>query len=250
MDTLKQVFSSPEERSTVVHFHDEDMAKEVLSATIDELVNIVTYRKDADHHFQLCARQMNCWMRANYSDFIHNVGENIYPLIIASEYEPGYEGVGTTFTLFTKDGNTLKIAPTVSTDYEANKALSHVALAIFVILSPHLNNPNNIQWVGKIMELKKHVEICADALQKSTKSNDVKIRFNSLIQIYITFIDQCVQNHDFTLERFQAFTAETFNHIRINMAEATAIQASAILPAMLKWKQMLGPEEWSKLYGK
>jgi len=51
-----------------------------------------------------------------------------------------------------------KIAPTVSSDYEIFKGLSHTALAIFVILTPHLKNPTNIQWKGKLSELKNHIE--------------------------------------------------------------------------------------------
>lgn len=136
MEASSSVFESPQELQTITHFHDKQMSEEILSATINQLVDVVTYRTDENRHLQLCARQMNAFMRTNYSDFIHNVGENIYPLIIASDYEPGFEGVGSTFTLFTKDGSQHKIAPTESTDYEIYKAISHCALAN--LISKHL----------------------------------------------------------------------------------------------------------------
>lgn len=66
------VFSSREEFDTVVHLHDRDMSEEVLSATIPELIKVVTYRGDSRKQLQLCARQMNSFMRENYTGFIHN----------------------------------------------------------------------------------------------------------------------------------------------------------------------------------
>lgn len=68
------------------------------------LADIVAYRGDADKHLQICARQLNSFMRGEYKGFIYNVGRNIYPLIIASDFEPGYEGVGSSFTLYLRDG--------------------------------------------------------------------------------------------------------------------------------------------------
>ena len=57
----------------------------------------------------MCARSLNAFMRTEYKGFIHNVGRNIYPLIIASDFEPGFEGVGSSFTLFLRDGTQHKI---------------------------------------------------------------------------------------------------------------------------------------------
>lgn len=234
------VFNSQEEFETINHFHDAKYSEEILSATISDLVSVVAYRRDANRHFQLCARQLNSFMRANYTDFIHNCGLNIYPLIIASDFEPGFEGVGSSFTLYREDGSSLKIAPTVHTDYEAYKALSHTALAIFILLSPHFHNPSNIQWVGKLTELKKNLEVFADALQLASKEPKVKAQLNTLVEIYLSFIDECLTAKTFSLEGFQAFTAKSFELIRLNMADATAIQARCILIAMLKWKKLLG----------
>jgi hypothetical protein len=41
----------------------------------------------------------------HYADFIHDVGRNIYPLIIATDYKPdGPDGVGNTLTLYEASG--------------------------------------------------------------------------------------------------------------------------------------------------
>jgi len=224
-------------------------AHEVLTGhTIPEMVKVVTYRGDCNKHLQLCARAMNSFMRENYTGFIRNVGKNIYPLIIASDYEPGFEGVGSSFTLFLKDGSQHKIAPTANSDYEIYKALSHMSLAMFIILTPHLENPKNIAWRGKINELKNHIEIFRDAAINSEKPATLKELLENLIVIYLTFINTILKDGTFSLESFTKFTSEAFNFIRVNMAAATLEQARCILPAMIKWKRMLGPAEWSKVY--
>ena len=196
----------------------------------------------------MCARSLNAFMRTEYKGFIHNVGRNIYPLIIASDFEPGFEGVGSSFTLFLRDGTQHKIAPTVSSNYEIYKALSHTLLAMFVILSPHFKNPTNIQWQGKLRELKTHLEVFVDATKASTKSTELKEQLLTLAGTYIKFIDTCVQSGTFTFEGYLEFTADAFRTVRQNMKDATVAQASALLPAMIKWKRMLGPEEWSKVH--
>ena len=51
----------------------------------------------------LC-RELNVHGRLLYKSFIERVGRNVYPVIIASDHEPEFSGVGTTFTLFLQDG--------------------------------------------------------------------------------------------------------------------------------------------------
>ena len=52
----------------------------------------------------MMCRELNQHGRAEYANFIHQVGRNIYPLIIASDHEPEFSGVGSTFTLYLEDG--------------------------------------------------------------------------------------------------------------------------------------------------
>lgn len=245
---VNPIFDSQEEYDTICHLHDVNMAVEVLSVDIPELVDVVTYRGDCDKHLQLCARQMNTFMRENYKGFIHNVGKNIYPLIIASDYEADYQGVGSTFTLYLRDGSQHKIAPTVDTNYEIYKAISHMALATFVILSPHFKNPSNLQWHDQILKLKKDVEIFEDAVIHSNKDEVLKKKLLSLVLTYLSFYKQIIGDGKFSLEHFLVFTKDAFKQIKTFMDAATLEQAKAILPAMIKWKKMLGPTEWSKVY--
>jgi hypothetical protein len=76
-----------------------------------------------------------------------------------------------------------KIAPTVNTKYEVYKAISHVALAIFILLSPHLKHPGNIQWRSKLCQLKDNVVVCQDAAMHCEYDEAFRTQILSLIEV-------------------------------------------------------------------
>ena len=78
----------------------------ILNLSKDDLINVVSHRKDAVQEVKNVCRDMNNEGRSLYSSFIANVGKTIFPLIVATDIEPGFSGVGSTFTLFLADGKT------------------------------------------------------------------------------------------------------------------------------------------------
>ena len=133
-----------------------------------------------------------------------------------------------------------KVAPAADSKYEVYKAISHAALAMFIILSPHFKNPKNLQWRSKILQLKEQLSVFQDALTAASFEDSFQQPLMDLVHIYLDFISTILEQGSFELEGFLHFTAMAFAKIRGNMAEATREQARAILPAMLKWKRMLG----------
>ena len=79
----------------------------IINLREDKLLHSVSYRKDAEEEVKNVFRDMNNHGRDMYASFIQNVGRNIYPVIVASDHEPGFSGVGSTFTLFLADGESI-----------------------------------------------------------------------------------------------------------------------------------------------
>ena len=79
----------------------------IINLREDELLHAVSYRKDAEEEVKKVFRDMNNHGRDMYASFIQNVGRNIYPVIVASDHEPGFSGVGSTFTLFLANGESI-----------------------------------------------------------------------------------------------------------------------------------------------
>ncbi|MEX2491257.1 MAG: hypothetical protein WD425_05790 [Nitrospirales bacterium] len=100
---------------------------------------------DADHFRKQtyeAMRDMDWFRKNNYQNFIRNVGQNIYPLIIASDYEPGKEGVGSTYYLYRRDRPVETVTPT-SVMYEMEKILAHIPMGVFFLISPYFDNVAN-----------------------------------------------------------------------------------------------------------
>lgn len=53
----------------------------------------------------LSLRDANWEMRKNYAKMIEDVGKNIFPLIVVTDAEPDYKGVGGVFKVYLRDGS-------------------------------------------------------------------------------------------------------------------------------------------------
>ena len=89
----------------------------ILNLGEEGLVDVVSHRKDENQEVKNVCRELNNEGRSVYSSFISNVGKNIYPLIVATDVEPNFSGVGSTFTLFLADGKILMISPSTTKKY-------------------------------------------------------------------------------------------------------------------------------------
>ena len=78
--------------------------RDILNLGESELLQAVSHRKGPDQEVRNMCREINEHGRGLYSRFIKNVGRNIYPVIVATDHEPEFSGVGSTFTLFLENG--------------------------------------------------------------------------------------------------------------------------------------------------
>jgi len=115
----------------------------LLSLSKSQLAHEISYRGGTPYDQVLhAARDTNATIRRHYSDFIQQVGRNIYPLIIASDYETdGHSGgVGSTLTLYREDGSITTKSPALGTFYEVYKTCSHLFMGLSVEIGPYLSN--------------------------------------------------------------------------------------------------------------
>ena len=82
----------PRPRPSQALHHRHAANKLLLSLDKSELVKNIAHRGNHLQELKLCARDLNNTVRDHYADFIHNVGRNIYPLIIATEESCGESG--------------------------------------------------------------------------------------------------------------------------------------------------------------
>ncbi|MGV7227784.1 MAG: hypothetical protein ACQ9IQ_03905 [Nitrospirales bacterium] len=194
-------------------------------------------------------RTMDWFRKNNYQNFIRKVGQNIYPLIIASDYEPGKEGVGSTYYLYRRDRPVETVTPT-SVMYEMEKILSHMPMGVFVLISPYFDNVANRPegWEEPLIEYKKYVGNIKELLEKSDTSQATSIRAIKMLDVVNNYLHDCIENGSGDEKSYSAFSHRIIPYVAEAMKAAVELQIKAGLSALSQWKKEVGPQEWDKLH--
>ncbi len=208
--------------------------------------------EDAAHFTQQtyeAMRNMDWFRKNNYQNFIRNVGQNIYPLIIASDYEPGKEGVGGTYYLYRKNRPVETVTPT-SVMYEMEKILAHTPMGVFFLISPYFDQvPNRPEgWEEPLMEYTQHVETIKARLKKSDIREATSIRAKKMLDMVNQYLEDCIERGSGDEQSYSRFAHSIIPYVGEAMKAAVELQVEAGLRAMSQWKQELGPQEWDKLH--
>ncbi|GKS57552.1 hypothetical protein YTPLAS18_10790 [Nitrospira sp.] len=194
-------------------------------------------------------RDMDWFRKNNYQNFIRNVGHNIYPVIIASDYESGKEGVGSTYYLYRRDRPVETVTPT-SVMYEMEKILAHLPMGVFVLISPYFDNVGHRPegWEEPLIEYRQHVETIQDRLQRSDMREATKIRALTMLDMVSHYLQDCIANGSGDATSYSAFAHRMIPYVEEAMKAAVHLQIQAGLRALGQWKEELGPQEWDKLH--
>ncbi|XP_065199768.1 uncharacterized protein LOC135831310 [Planococcus citri] len=224
---------------------------------LTKFIDIAAYRGDPIQQYKLTLRDANLVMRDNYAELIYEIGHNIYPLIIASDATPGYEGVGTLYTLFLEDGSMKQVAPTTP-EYEMYKDLAHMALGMYTIVAPYFNAPVSTNWHDKMRNYQKVIKESVFALSHSNYSTDdhlinctsplSKKDHYDMLYMANNYIQSCFEKNSVDLPSYKNF-ARNYSVYAIKALNcASQLQVNAAFPLISKWRDELGPELWRDLY--
>jgi len=231
-------------------------AAQLNRMTVDELTPPSAVRGDSGFELHSCIVDLHRTMRVNYQRMIHQVGRNIYPLIIAKDNLPdtdradiGRQGLGGTYTLYLANGETHSVRPTPRA-YEMMKCLGHIPLGLFTIVSPFFQNPHATSWMEALQAYQKQVAHAIEAFSHGAGALDAAHRplVKAMLDLTAAYAAETIAKRSVTIGAYEAFAEKMRPHIREAMDLAAKIQVEAVTRALLRWKEMLGPTEWKKLY--
>lgn len=257
--------------------HRHEANKFLLSLDKSELVNNIAHRGNHVQELKSCARDLNNTIRDHYADFIHNIGRNIYPLIIATEESCGVPG--TTLTLYESNGNITTVNPTHCTNYQLYKTCAHMFMGLSVELGPYLANAQchkngreedtckrissetrDMPWMNGLSEMLQHIRFYKKALVNAeTTENEGKrapglpqeemtqIMMNMMCSV-IDYCETCLETGLLDLSAWKELNNDNFPRIKACMKAATKCQADNCVKQIVQWKNMLGEEAWRDLY--
>ena len=245
-DQQKSEMCSRDRDKTLPRWGDSDLLARLLDTSIDELLEPVAHAGDKTQGYFKSLRDVHLLMRKNYLENIYQVGRNIFPLIIASDNEPGFEGVGASYTLYLEDGTSERIVP-VSREYEMHKCLSHIPLGIFAIIAPYFSNPQSQEWINPLQRFQSRVEAAQQALNNASLDTKTINHNKAMLTLAAEYLSACLAKKNANHNDFIIFSEQIFPFIEESTFNAARLQVQDTIPELLKWKQKLG-EKWRDLY--
>lgn len=183
-------------------------------------------------------------MRANYAVNIVNIGQNIYPLLyVESTFDGGR------YTLLT-DAKTRYVHQNVGQIYDITKAVSHIPLGIFSIISGYAEYPDFGQWIPaltaylqQVSRVRENIDSLGDQIPLDDKINVLGILANS-----IKYMERMISEKSFTLKNFSGYSHSVGPYILACQKRAAANQVEVMTNVLRGWKQMIGDDSWDKMY--
>ena len=171
--------TTPQLRPSIILKHHHRTNQKLLTLPKSELQSQIATRGDHLQEIKHAARSTNKLIRSNYSTFIHDVGRNVYPLIIFTDYEEdALSGVGSTLTLYREDGSVTQLSPALSSLYEVYKSCSHIFMGLSVEIGPYLDNASycsngemaeDAPWRSSLTKFVQQVRVFRQSLINAAK---------------------------------------------------------------------------------
>ncbi|KQO76111.1 hypothetical protein [Rhizobium sp. Leaf262] len=188
-------------------------------------------------------KDLDAAMRSSYATNIVNIGQSIYPLLyVESTFDGGR------YTLLT-DKNTRYVHQNVGQIYDVMKAISHIPLGIFSIISGYEKDPKQGPWVPALQTYRAYI-----VSVQNTKSNisglgrEENILTDRMLASSLDFIDAVTTSVNFTYDEFAAYARGIGNEIFYCQKKAAKNQVDVMKGVLEGWKEMMGEDEWGKLY--
>lgn len=216
---------------------DEAAHRRVLCHRGDSVDNLIKDFKD-----------LNMLARGHYKNFISHIGNHLKPVIIASDYEPAFQGVGGTFILYNEDGSREQVTP-APPSYAILKTLSHMIIGISAIVLPYGNCPTAVGWQGPLAGMGKQIETVISNLLSSAEhlTPEIVSHIKEMLEITNEYIQSCLKQNKVEWSEYRKYADRVVPLTQTSIANGARIQVEADLPALLAWKKKLG-DKWKDVY--
>ena len=180
-------------------------------------------------------------MQINYDSLKAQLILQLSPVVVVQN-----DGGGGIFTLV-YEGRRETVSP-VGPIFQLVKSISHTPLGIYVIIAPYLSQPEAADWIKPLTEFRA---VLAQALAHLSGAGLPEEAIQSCTEVLlggIHFIDRSVAEKTFTIDGFEAFTAQVAKAIATNMKFASEAQIAGVEALLSRWRTQLGPEQWKNMY--
>ncbi|MFI9804088.1 hypothetical protein ACIHEJ_06900 [Streptomyces sp. NPDC052301] len=210
-------------------------------------------------------RAVDTAMRTNYDAMRGNLTKHLDPIIIVNN-----DMVGGTYYLV-QNGAVVETVKPVDEVFEMAKSIAHTPLGIYSICAPSLdpkyivpaqapytdphdlemvayNGPKNTSWVTPLQDFSKTLDTARKTLADAKLPADLTTSCAYLIDRGQAFIADTLKRGEFSMDAFEAFSADVYPSIRTNMYYSSRYQIDGVSALMIRWRKQVGDPAWSNLY--
>lgn len=181
-------------------------------------------------------------MRANYAINMQRIGNNVYPFLFA---EATFDGGRYTLVV---DRNTRYVKENVAPLYDKMKAVAHIPLGIFSIISAYAEYPSLQQWREQLVAYHEQVGRVERHINDLDLTPVESGHVHNILSGCLQFMQQTLEQGTFSLERFSQFCHAMGPSIAACQMTAARVQTETMRAQLLAWKEMLGEATWGRLY--
>jgi hypothetical protein len=190
-------------------------------------------------------RDMDAAMRDNYATNIVKIGEDIYPFLYT---EATYDGG--CYTLLVDD-RTSYVKQSADPIYDQAKALCHIPLGIFAIISGYAKDSRYKQWLQPLTDYRAKVSSVAQTLEVLPLMNSkCGVAARTILVNSLHYLDSLIsgQENFLSFVSFKAYCEKLNPFIAVLQMAAAQNQVEVFGRILTTWKAMFTEADWDKLY--
>jgi hypothetical protein len=190
-------------------------------------------------------RDMDATMRENYSANIAKAGEAIYPFLYT---EATYDGGRYTLLV---DDRTAYVKQSADPIYDQAKAMCHIPLGIFSIVSAYAKEARYKQWLPPLIAYRAKVLSVAQSFDVlPIKDNTVATACRTILVNSLSYLEGLIsgQTNFLAFASFRDYAAKLNPSIAILQAAAAQNQVMVFGKILAGWRPMFKEADWDKLF--
>ena len=131
--------------------------------------------------------------------------------------------------------------------FHALKAVSHIPLAMYVMLSPGAGGPLEKETLDALASFRMRIVNAEPTLKNRALTDQVLQRQQEIIKASLAFLDSVVQAKQVSGKDLEKFTRDQGPKLLANAADAAQAELDALDKQMKIWRPSLSEDEWNKL---
>jgi hypothetical protein len=132
--------------------------------------------------------------------------------------------------------------------YHTLKAVSHIPLAVYVLLVPFEDTPLSDECLASLQAYRERVKGAEPFLKDRGLSPEALVRQQEIIRAALDFLDSALNKKQVSHDELTKFTRELAAKLDANAADSAQLELDSLDKQVNAWRATMSHDEWKKLH--